>query len=70
MTFDLGDIDNITQVKVYVNINDIANGKCNQPSTTECRYRRYALSRLLKHLSHGQCQSGLDPNSIRKTISL
>jgi len=28
MTFDLGDIDNITQVKVYVNItNDIASGK-------------------------------------------
>ena len=28
MTFELGDIDNITQVTVYVNItNDIASGK-------------------------------------------
>ena len=63
MAFDLGDIDNITQVNVYVNIkmqsvniNDIANEKYNQPSKTACRYRRYALSSLLKPLSHRQCQ--------------
>ena len=70
MTFDLGDIDNITQVKVFVNVNDIASGKCNQPSTTACRYRKYALSSLLKPPSHEQCQSGLDPDSVCMTISL
>ena len=33
MTFDLGDIDNITQVKAYVNITMILQvEKCNQPS--------------------------------------
>ena len=51
MKFDLGDIDNITQVKVYVNINDVADVKlCNQPSTIACRYRRHALSSLLNPL--------------------
>ena len=37
MTFDLGDIDNITQVKVYVNITMISQvEKCNQPSPFCC----------------------------------
>ena len=48
MTFELGDIDNITQVTVYVNItNDITSGEIHQPSTTYVAYTALAPGRKL-----------------------